>query len=538
MKEKVAQRIISILKKQGIDHIFGIPSGYFLPYMEAMDEKDMDFVLVANEASAGFMATVYGWIKGVPGVCYATIGPGATNLTTGIGSAFLDKAPMIALTSEPSDAYQSRIIQMAIDQQALMRPITKWTTRLHPDAIDVTFNKAISLALAEAPGPVHIGLPDGSENEEVLVTDFPKIEKGEVAFPSEALVIRIITKIKSAKKPLLAVGLTATRFALGNLIAEVALKHSIPVVLTPMAKGLISEDHPCYAGVLFHALSDKVSETYSQADLVIGLGYDPVEFNYESWIPKADLIHIDTTVADIDSKQVNSVVSVLGNPVIALRALNEADPIKTDWDMGAVQKRKAEIFEAFEPQSGSFGPLAVLQELRKALPEDGIMACDVGSHTHLIGQAWKTPHLFGQIMTNGWSSMGFGVPAAIGAKVAAPDKSVVAVSGDGGFMMMAGEMATAKRLGLNTVFVVLVDRSLELIKLKQLKGGFDFTGVELTNNKDSMHNSFFGVPVISVFEKDSLGDALREAFKADGPVIIEAYISPAEYADLILRKHK
>jgi len=538
VKETVASQIIAILQRQGVEHIFGIPSGYFIPYMDAMRSRGMEFVLVANEASAGFMATVYAWLKKVPGVCYATIGPGATNLSTGVGGALLDKAPVIAFTSEPSDAYNHRTIQMAIDQQALFKPLVKWTTRLHPSAIDHVFHKALHVALSEQPGPVHIGLPDETEHVLVTKTDFPRIQKAHVASSDQHSLNTMQKLFQKATLPVLAVGLTAVRLGLGAMIKELAEKHNIPVVLTPMAKGILSEDHPSYAGVLFHALSDTVAQTYNQADMVIGVGYDPVEFNYESWIPKAQLIHIDTVPVDIDTDYVSGVLSVVGDPAAALTVLKECEQIKSGWDMEAVRKRTDAMFAAFKPKEGSFGPLAVIEDLRNALPDDGIMSCDVGSHTHLIGQAWRTPDIYTQIMTNGWSSMGFGVPAAIGAKIACPDKAVACITGDGGFMMMVGEMATAKRLNKNIVFVVLVDHSLELIKLKQAQKNVAPYGVELTDEKESAHRSFFGVPVMEARTRPAFQKALAFAFAQEGPVVIEAYIDPSEYKDLILRKHR
>lgn len=538
MKEKVADHLVSLIRRQGIKHVFGVPSGGWLPYMDAMKHGDVDFVLVANEASAGFMATVYGWLTGEPGVCYATIGPGATNLSTGIGSALLDRSPVIALTTEPDDRMNGRTVQMAIDQQALMRPITKWTTRMHASNIDGTFRKAVQIATAEYPGPVHIALPEDLWKQEVPAVRPLKTEHIPSAGPDEPALKEMETRFRKAQRPILAVGLTAVREDMGSQIAALSERHNIPVVLTPMAKGLLDEEHPGYAGVLFHALSDQVALTHKQADLVVGIGYDPVEFNYESWMPEVGLIHIDYMPADIDNAMYPEVLDVVGNPVPAVKRLLDLDPINSGWDMKELSDKRAKMFDLMKPSENGFGPLAALEELRRALPSDGIMACDVGSHTHLIGQAWRTPHRFGQLMTNGWSSMGFGVPAAIGAKVARPDLPVACVSGDGGFMMMAGEMSTAQRLNLNIVFVVFADRNLELIRLKQKKRNMETYGTILSGKDVPAPGSIFGVPVVSVSDVDSYRQALDHAFKQDGPVVIEAVIDSTEYSRLILKNHK
>jgi acetolactate synthase-1/2/3 large subunit len=190
------------------------------------------------------------------------------------------------------------------------------------------------------------------------------------------------------------------------------------------------------------------------------------------------------------------------------------------------------------PGNPGFGPTAVLEELRAALPPGGIMTCDVGSHTHLIGQAWRTPGPYRQLMSNGWSSMGFGVPAAIGAKVAEPETPVACVTGDGGFLMMSGEMATARRLGLPIVFIVLVDHSLELIRLKQGKRGRVTEDTLLCSPDRPPADTICGVPAVRVADREALRSALREGFSGSGPLVIEAAIDAAEYRDLILKKHR
>ena len=221
-----------------------------------------------------------------------------------------------------------------------------------------------------------------------------------------------------AKKPVLAIGLGAVHARLADEIRALAEKHKVPVILTPMAKGMLDEDHPCYAGVVFHALSNIVGETHQQADLIVGVGYDPVEFNYESWIPKtAKLISFDIEPADIDRNTHEVAVDAVGDIKASLNALLALPPVANDWDLGALGQRRAAMFEKLKPSQAAFGPKAALTVLREILPQDGIMSCDVGAHTHLIGQLWRTPAPGTQIMTNGWSTMGFGIPAAIAAKI-------------------------------------------------------------------------------------------------------------------------
>jgi acetolactate synthase-1/2/3 large subunit len=509
--------------------------------MEAMRKEGLDFVLVSNEASAGFMADVCHRLTGVPAACYGTVGPGATNLSTGVVGALLDRSPMLVLSSEPPEPMIGRTVQMAIDQQALFRPLTKWTTRLKADRVEETLDQAFAIALSEVPGPVHIGLPEDLGSKDTVRQVPPSVEpfvatKPGLAFETSLALME--QAFKESRKPLLVLGLSAVRSGVGRLAALVAEKHGMPIVLTPMAKGLVSEDHPWYAGVLFHALSDKVAETHSQADLVVAAGYDPVEFNYEDWMPEVPLIHMDSTEADIDRKLYPEVLDVVGDIGASLERLAALPPLGSDWDLEALTRRRQSMFQELSPPAGSFGPRAALAILRELLPADGIMTCDVGAHTHLIGQAWRTPGPGLQLMTNGCSSMGFGVPAAIAAKLCRPDKKVACVTGDGGFLMMAGEMAVAKRRRLPIVFVVLADQNLELIRIKQGRKGFPVYSTTLYDDECPTPNYVFGVPVVRADDAAQYRKALEQAFAADGPVIVEARIDSSEYDSLIQRKHK
>ncbi len=536
----VAEQLVKRFKDKGIRFVFGVPSGSWLYYMEAMRKEGLDFVLVSNEASGGFMADVCWRLTGQPAACYGTVGPGATNLSTGVVNALLDRSSMIVLSSEPPEKMIGRTVQMAIDHQALFRPITKWTTRLTRERADQIVDQALRIASAEVPGPVHIGLPEDIGSREAISTS-PAGQILSTPAPSpadEALLASMEKVFLGSRRPILAVGLSAVRSRAGKLIAQIAEKHGVPVILTPMAKGIISENHPWYTGVLFHALSDKVAETHREADLVVAAGYDPVEFNFEDWMPPVPLLHLDTTEADIDRSVYRETYDIVGNINASLERLAALPPLKSDWDVQVIGDRRRKMFERFIPKPGSFGPLAAMSILREILPLDGVMACDVGAHTHLIGQMWPTPEPGLQLMTNGCSSMGFSIPAAIAAKLCRPDKKVACVVGDGSFLMMAGELAVARRRKMPIVFIVLADQNLELIRLKQHHKGFtQFSTVLYEENAKSADN-VFGVPVIRADSAEEYRAALEKAFAADGPVIVEAHIDPSEYESLILKKHK
>jgi len=286
-------------------------------------------------------------------------------------------------------------------------------------------------------------------------------------------------------------------------------------------------------------LSNKVAETYNEADLVLGIGYDPVEFNYENWMPEVPLIHFDTKEADVDTRKIPEVFNVIGAFGNSLNELLNTRTEAKDWDLGILQERKIKLFNNLKPKPNSFGPLAVVEELRKTLPQDGILAVDVGAHLHLIGQQWPTPEPQKLLMTNGWSSMGFALPAALAAKLCKPNLPVAAIMGDGGFNMMVGELATAKRLNLKIVFVVIYDNSLSLIRIKQSKKNFDCNyGTELNVLPEVPTNHYFGVPVLRATDLGSYKTALAKAFESDGSTVIEAVVDGSEYDELLFKPNK
>jgi acetolactate synthase-1/2/3 large subunit len=452
----------------------------------------------------------------------------------------LDRSPLIAFTDEMPDHLLKRTVQMYINHQQLFFPITKWTTRLNTQNVEEIILKGNGIATSETPGSVHIGIPAGIGhylvNETGSTVDFLRLEKKKWSSLVSEKTEKINEFWSKSEKPLLVVGLSAIRANVKDLIIKVAEKFQIPVVLTPMAKGMFPEEHPLYTGVLFHALSNLVAETYREADLVIGIGYDPVEFNYEEWMPEVPLIHCDTKEADIDEIQFPLVLNCIGELKTSLEEFLQIKSSTKKWEVKVLQKRKERLFQKLIPKPNSFGPLAVVHILREVLPEKGILTVDVGAHLHLIGQQWRTPNPHKLLMTNGWSSMGFAIPAALAAKLCNPEIPVAALMGDGGFYMMVGELATAKRLNLKIVFIVIYDNSLSLIRIKQDNKRYDsLYGTQLNSLTEKPTNHYFGVPVIRATDSESYQKALAKAFAAEGPMLIEAVVDGSDYDELVLK---
>jgi acetolactate synthase-1/2/3 large subunit len=528
----IAEYIANQLFKNGVRYMFGLPGGPSIPYLEAFRNAGIEFILTANEASAGIMADVTGRLTGVPGICHATFGPGATNISTGVGGALLDRSPVIVFTSEMSDSMLNRTTQMNISHQKLFEPLTKATYRLSPENVADVIETALKLCREPYPGPVHIGLPaDISEIEIDATISAVHIPENKYFRNNVGKTISLLEK---SRQPLIAVGLTAARSGIRDELLSFLETHKIPVVLTPMAKGIIPFDHPCYAGVLFHSLSDYLEDIYEKTDLVIGIGYDPVEFNYESWMPDVPLLHFDTVETDMPS-EINA-TQFTGQPEEWFSILKNLNAGSLLFEGAVIKGIRDEMISVFNGFTNHFGPAAALKVLQDELPEDSILTSDVGSHLHLIGQFWDSHENGKLIMTNGWSAMGFGIPAAMAAQINNPDSTVVCITGDGGFLMMAGEMVTIRRYNLPVIVVVFSDGELNLIKVKQSWKELPAYGTLLYQSDLFGTDIFFGIRVLRAGSLEEMRKATIEALSVNEPVIINAVIDPEDYKWLIVRR--
>ncbi len=528
-----AELIVSILKAAGIRHGFGVPSGNVLPLMDAMRAGGIAFVLTAHEGSAAFAADVTGRMTGVPGLCIATLGPGATNLTTGVGCAWLDRSPLIAITCTLNRAQLGRRLQMWIDHHALFRPITKATLRLRPGEIAATLNEALRLALSEPQGPVHLDLPEDVALAPATETMVTMPERAGLTPAPEAAIAQAGALLRAARRPLAVIGASAMRMRDPQALRACVERHRLPFATTMMAKGLIDEDHPLALGCIERALRKRQRELIASADLVIGLGYDTVEVEYEAWAGAVPVLHVDIERADVDAsvRIAHEVVGDLDTAVARLAALPAA---ANDWRALAVRAHREAFQAALRPAATGFAVHQAIDIVRKVLPREGVLAFDIGAHTHQIASQWSAHAPRSFLNTNGWSSMGFGMPAALAAKLARPDLPVVCVLGDGCFQMSCGEVAVALRQRLAIPFVVLDDRWLSLIRVKQERRHLPYYGTELSPAEPPAPPAhYFGVPAVGVRDAAELERALRKALAADGPTVIEALVDAAHYSQTV-----
>jgi acetolactate synthase-1/2/3 large subunit len=528
-----ADLIVATLKSAGIARGFGIPSGNVLPLMEAMRKGGLDFVLTAHEGSAGFAADVTGRLTGTPGLCIATLGPGATNLATGIGNAWLDRSPLIAVTCNLNSDQLGRRIQMGIDHHALFKPISKATLPLRHGEIGETLVRAIRLALSEPQGPVHLDLPEDVALAAAIEPLPALLDPMQLAAAPDEAIARAGELIAAARRPIAVIGASAMRLHDPTLVRQLIEQFDLPFATTTMAKGLISEEHPLSLGCIERACRQIQRKLLRSADLIVGLGYDTVEVEYEAWIGDVPLVQIDIEPVDL-APSVKLAHQVTGNLDSSFHRLAAHRRASCNRSEDGIDAHRRTFAAALRPASASFTAHAAIDAVRRALPKDGVLAFDVGAHTHQIASQWTAygPKTF--LITNGWSSMGFGLPAAIAAKLARPDVPVVCLIGDGCFQMTCGEVATAKRLGITLPVVVLDDKWLALIKVKQIRRQFPLYGTALQDEdyrEPPAH--YFGVPARGVRRAAALEEAVRAALDSDGPTVIEAVVDSEHYLDTV-----
>ncbi len=481
---------------RGVPYIFGLPGGEIVQFIDAARREGIHFVLTGHEASAAWIAQVYGQITGTAGVCAATLGPGATNLVTGIANAYLDRAPVVAVTAQVSDYATMTHQRIALDR--LFAPITKAVCGI-ADA-----DRAMDLAIEPRPGPVYISF---TSEAKLLMRERAR---------SQAPVARIL---EESQRPLLLIGLAAP-VAVRALIDRL----QVPFLITPKAKGIASEDHPLFCGVASGMCIDRdILDTIAEADLVLAIGFDPVECD-KTWFTKTNIVSIDNaTMREGDYRPEESIGDIA-------QLLAELNPTPKPWPVDLFAKRRAAIERA---PIGGLSPLRMIQELRAVFPRDGIVTCDVGSHKLAMGQFWRSYEPGTFFMSNGLSGMGFGIPAAIAAQLAHPDRHVMAVVGDGGMLMMMHDLVLIREIALPIVMVVFTDRSLSLIRVSESRKGIDPYGVDFCPPDFAAAAQAFGIASHRAADIADARNAVERALAERIPFLIDVPIDHREYYELV-----
>jgi acetolactate synthase I/II/III large subunit len=522
--------MVQYLKAAGIGHVFGYPGDPNVEFMECARRAGMQFVLGRREGTAGLMAEAYGFLTGRPGVCMSTLGPGSSNMVNAVANAWLDRVPMVAISGQIEGRRESTFTHQVLDRSRLFSAVSKWTAVVRPDTVAGVMRKALRIAMAERPGSVH--LTTGADvvgatasDDEVHLPPLQAQQSLQVFGARGAA--DPVKRLKSAKRPIVLAGISALRAGASAALARFAETIGCPVVVAPMSKGVLAEDHPYYASTLDMACNQYVWDFLKGADLLLCAGFDAVEL-IKPWSLKVPAIHIDSTPNT--DQIVPAELELVGDIGGILDWLAESCGNLARWSESEVAAHRDGLRKAYLQGrvSGKLNPSDVIDAVRAALPRDTIASTDVGSHKLLVGQGWATYEPRAMLMTNGLSSMGYSLPAAIAAKIVHPGRPVVSFVGDGGFAMVQGELGLASALKLGLVVVVLCDNSLNRIEIKQANRNYPSWGTLIEPVDIARLAPAMGCDGVMVESAGALQDALARR-SPTRPLVIGAKIDPAQY---------
>lgn len=527
---KAAQLLVRCLEAEGVDNVFGIPGEETVDLNEALEASPLRFVPVRHEQAGAFIADVWGRLTGRAGVCLGTLGPGATNLVTGIADAFLDRAPLVALTGQRDLDRMHKESHQYLDVMAMMRPITKWNARISdPAIVPEAVRKAFKVAEAEKPGATHLELPEGVMTAE---TDRWPLQRASMPAtePQGSDIERAAELICHAEHAVVLAGNGVVRGGATEALRAFSSRSGIGVAETFMGKGVIGFDDPQALGAVGLQAGDYELAGFADADLVIAVGYDLVEHAPDHWNPKRDkrIVCIDSLPAETDEHFLPD-VELVGDLSVSLSRLTDAcGEVTTAARRSPLcEAALGGLAEASTDPAFPLRPPRVLYELRRALRRDDVLVSDVGLHKLWIGRMYPAYAPNTVLIANGLAGMGFAVPGAIAAKLARPSARVVAVSGDGGFLMNCQELETAVRLRTPFVNVVWENRQYGSIVWKQERLFGRHFGTDFFNPDFVALAASFGLPAWRVNQPEELAQYLGKALDLDMPSLI---VVPIDYS--------
>jgi acetolactate synthase-1/2/3 large subunit len=526
---KASDLIVQCLEHEEVRYVFGLPGEEILDILDSLLDSRITFIPTRHEQGAAFMADAYGRLTGRPGVCLSTLGPGATNLATGVADANLDRAPLVAITGQAGRDRIHKESHQRVDIVEHLRPLTKWNTRAETAAvIPEVIRKAFKLAESEKPGACHVEVPEDVARE---ATDGARLSTARARRPSpDRQALETAARlIEAASFPLIFAGNGVIRGRASAELRAFARAHGIPVAHTFMAKGSMPyDDDLCLLSVGLQA-RDYISCGFDKADLIIAVGYDPVEYAPKFWNPdrKKPIVHIDFTPAEVDSFY-QPAVEVVADVREAIELLGGLVKGQKDPAPYLTLRRfiLAELAEGAADDTFPLKPQRILRDLRAQMGREDILISDVGTHKLWIARTFPAYEPNTVLISNGYAAMGFALPAAIAAKLVHPERKVVAVSGDGGFLMNCQELETAHRLGLAVVNVIFRDGGYNLIQWKQQTHLGREAGVRFGNPDFVALAAAFGVKGYRVDSARALGPILAEALAQPGPSIVDV---PVDY---------
>ena len=533
---KASDLFVRCLENEGVERIFGVPGEENAHFMMSLEQSPIEFILTRHEQGASFMADVHGRLTGEMSACLGTLGPGASNLVTGVADGNMDRAPLLVLTGQADRDRLHKESHQNMDVVAMFEPITKWAWSLkNPNNIPEVVRKACKLALTEKPGACHIELPEDVAQEDATTQPLPPV-RARRAVPADKIVDQAAELIRGARTPIVIAGNGAIRKRASKQLRIFAERTGIGIVSTFMAKGCVDRHSPYSLFTVGLQAKDWVSHAIDAADVVICLGYDMVEYHPKLWNPNNDktIIHVDFLPAEVDAHY-DVACEIVGDLAHTLWMLNERLGVGDTplFDLPQQRDVRAAMLEEFEEYRddrsvGKIRPQKAIWDVRQVMGPRDILLSDVGAHKMWVARYYQCDEPNTCLISNGFCSMGFALPGAISAKLVHPSRKVLALCGDGGFLMNVQEMETAKRLGTKIVVMVWEDGGYGLIAWKQDNEFGRHTQLSFTNPDFMQLAEAFGWEGFYCDRSQDLRAVLDQAFACEDPALV---VIPIDYRE-------
>ena len=528
---KAAELFVKCLENEEVERIYGIPGEENIDVMDALLDSKIQFVTTRHEQGAAFMADVYGRLTGRAGVCLATLGPGATNLITGVADANMDLSPIVAIAGQGSTKRLHKESHQILDLVNLFDPISKYSTQIREgEIIPEIVRKAFKVAQTEKPGCSFIDFPENIAGEDVEDKEPLLVQSPVTPTPPESMMDEAAKVISNARFPMVMAGNGVIRADAEEQLVSFAEKLNIPVATTFMAKGAIPFSHDLSLGAVGLQASDYISCGFSRADVVICVGYDIVEYHPHLWHKDKDIkiIHVNALPAEVDEHYIVE-VGVIGDIGQALNGIAERADAKDEYLAANLRQTIVDEMAAHADDSGfPIKPQKILWDLRQALNPEDVVISDVGAHKMWMARMYQEEVSNTCIISNGFASMGIAVPGALAAKFVFPERTIVAVTGDAGFMMNSQEIETALRHGLAFVILIWTDSEYGLIKWHQLRHFGRPSNITFNNPDFVKYAESFGAKGYRVESAGDLLPTLKKAIADKTVVIIDC---PVDYSE-------
>lgn len=526
-----AQLLVKCLENEGVEYIFGIPGEENIAVMDALLDSNITFIVTRHEQGAAFMADVYGRLTGRAGVCMSTLGPGATNLVTGVADGNMDRAPMVAIAGQGATTRMHKESHQILDLVNLFYPITKYSVQIRePEIVPEIVRKAFKFAQGEKPGAAFIDFPENVGDMPIGNAAPLKVQYPLMPEAARGKCRQVAEKISESKNPVIIAGNGVIRHDASDALIEFAETINAPVATTFMAKGVIPSSHPLSIGTVGLKAHDLVAFGIDEADLVICIGYDLVEYDPAHWNPNHDkrIIHIDGSPAEVDTNYIVE-AGVIGDMKDSMQRIAARCERAAKKPMAKLREKIVHELNAHASDTSyPVKPQRIICDIRKVLNPEDVVISDVGAHKMWIARMFQAERPNTCIISNGFASMGIALPGAIAAKLVYPDRNVLAVCGDGGFMMNNQEVETAVRLGLNITILMFNDNKLGLIEWHQLREFGRKSNVDVGNPDFVKFAESFGAKGYNVDKAENLEAILREAIAYDGVSLVDC---PVDYSE-------